>query len=145
MLLNISLVPMTFPELIRSEEELLEQLLLVSQRQIEIVEMGNANVLVYHLGRRQRLWQEFERLEQQLTPHKGIPAEQRIWKNADERQQTEKALNRCKILLEKIMENDQISLAKTAELKDKVEKDLRRVQLAASVAPAYLKQSQIQQ
>ena len=135
---------MTFFELIRGEEELLKRLLLVSQRQLEIVDMGNASVLVQHLEQRERLWQEFELLERQLAPHKGIPPEMRVWKSAEERQLTELSLNRCKTLLEEIMANDQISLAKAAEQKDKAEKDLRRVQLATTVAPAYAKQSQIQ-
>ena len=106
--------------------------------------MGNAAVLVQHLEQRNRLWQEFELLERQLTPHKGIPSENRIWNSAEERQLTEMSLNRCKTLLEKIMANDQISLDKAAEQKDKAEKDLRRVQLATTVVPAYAKQSLIQ-
>ena len=136
---------MTFSELIRGEEELLKRLLLVSQRQLEIVDMGNASILVQYLGQRERLWHEFELLEQQLAPHKGIPPEKRIWRNAEERQLTESALNRCKVLLEEIMANDQISLVKAAEQKDKAEKDLRRVQLSKNVVPAYAKQSRLQQ
>ena len=134
---------MTFSELIHCEEELLKRLLMVSKRQLEIVELGNAGVLVEHLGRRERLWHEFELLEEQLTPHKGIPPEQRVWKNPEERQQTEAALNRCKGLLDEIMATDEISLAKAAKLKDEAEKNLRRVQLSKPVAPAYMKQSQL--
>ena len=135
---------MSFSELIRNEEELLKRLLSVSQRQVEIVDMGNATVLVQHLEQRERLWQEFELLERQLMPHKGVPPERRVWKSAEERQLTELSLNRCKMLLEEIMANDQISFAKATEQKDKAEKDLRRVQLATTVAPAYAKQSQMQ-
>jgi hypothetical protein len=135
---------MTFTELILSEEELLKRLLLVSQRQLDIVDMGNAGVLVQFLVQRERLWNEFEQLEQQLAPHKRIPPEEREWKSNEERQLTELAVNRCKTLLEKIMANDEISLEKAAAQKDKAEKDLRRVQLAATVAPAYAKQSQMQ-
>jgi len=135
---------MSFFELIRSEEELLKRLLLFSQRQVEIVNLGNASVLVQHLGQRERLWQEFELLEQQLAPHKGIPPENRIWQSPEERQMTEVALNHCKTLLEEILANDQISLLKAAELKDKAEQDLRRVQLSKNVVPAYAKQSQLQ-
>ena len=135
---------MSFPELIRGEEDVLKRLLAVSQRQLEIVESGNATVLIEHLGQRQQLWHEFERLEQQLVPHKGIRPEHRVWKNAEERQQTEAVLNRCKELLEQILVNDQISMEKTAAHRDKVGSQLRRMQQVATVAPAYLKQSQIQ-
>ena len=135
---------MSFSELIRSEEELLQRLLVVSQRQLEIVELGNSSLLVQHLTRRERLWNEFELLEQKLTPFKGIPAEKRVWESADERLLTESALNHCKTLLEEIMANDQISLEKAAELRDKAEKDMRRVQLSKNVVPAYAKQSQLQ-
>jgi hypothetical protein len=135
----------SFSELIHSEEALLRRLLVVSQRQTEIVDLGNATVLIQYLEQRDRLWHEFELLEQQLAPHKGIPSDKRTWKSAEERQLTESALNRCKDLLEQIMANDQISLSKASEQKDKAEKDLRRVQLAKTAAPAYAKQSQLKQ
>jgi len=131
----------SFAELIRNEEEILKRLLLVSQRQLEIVEEGNVTVLIQHLGARQQLWSEFELLEQQLGPHKGIAPESRVWQSAAERQLTESALNRCKELLERILENDQICLTKTAAQKDEVEKQLNRVQRGGNVALAYLKQS----
>ena len=131
----------SFAELIRSEEEILQRLLLVSQRQLEIVEAGNITVLIQYLGMRQQLWGEFELLEQQLGPHKGIAPESRSWKSAAERQLTESALNRCKDLLEKILENDQICLTKTAAQKDEVEKQLHRVQRGGNVALAYMRQS----
>jgi len=134
---------MTFSELIRSEEELLKRLLLVSQRQLELVEEGNVTVLIQHLGQRQQLWNEFEFLEQQLAPHKGIPPEHRVWRNAEERQMTEVSLNRCKELLEKILENDQACLTKTATQKEEVEGQLQRIQRGAPVATAYGRQSQL--
>lgn len=135
---------MSFSELIRSEKELLQRLLLISQRQLEIVDMGNSSLLVQHLQQRERLWGEFEFLEQKLAPYKGIAPEKRVWESAEERLLTELALNHCKTLLEEIIANDQISLMKAAELKDKAEKDLRRVQLSKNVVPAYSKQSQLQ-
>jgi len=53
-------------------------------------------------------------------------------------------VNRCKELLLEIYANNQKSLTIGEELKEKVEKDLRRVQQAKNAAPAYMKQSQIQ-
>ena len=135
---------MTFSELIRSEEELLKRLLLVSQRQLELVEEGNVTTLIQHLGQRQQLWNEFELLERQLAPHKGIPPENRVWRNANERQMTEASLNRCKDLLEKILEIDQMSLTKTAAQKDEVEGRLQRIQRGARPSIEYERQSQLQ-
>ena len=135
---------MYFSELIRREEELLKRLLLVSQRQLEIVQSGNGTLLIQHLGQRERLWSEFEQLEVQLAPYKGILPERRVWRSAEERNLTEAALNRCKTLLTQIMANDEISLAKTAEQKDKAEQDLRRIQLTKPVVTEYLKQSRQQ-
>ena len=135
---------MSFSELIRSEEELLQRLLLVSQRQVELVNEGNVTALIQHLGQRQKLWNEFELLEQQLAPHKGVPPERRVWKSPEERQLTEMALNRCKDLMERILANDQISLTTTAAQKDEVEEQLRRVQRSTTAATGYLKQSQLQ-
>ena len=134
---------MSFSELIRSQEEFLQRLLLVSLRQIELANEGNATLLKHHVEQREKLWEEFVLLDQQLAPHKGIPPESRVWKNPEEKQQTEEAVNRCKELLDKILENDQISFTKTAELKDKLEQDLRRVQLATPAVSGYLKQSRL--
>jgi len=135
---------MSFSELIQSEEELLKRLLLVSQRQLELVQAGNVTMLIQHLGQRQQLWNEFELLEQQLVPYKGVPSERRVWKSAEERQITEAALNRCKDLMEQILEIDQKSLTMTAAQKDEIEEQLHRVQRATTVAPAYQKQSHMQ-
>jgi len=135
---------MSFPELIRSEEELLMRLLLVSQQQVEIVDASSETVLLEFLGQRHKLWSEFELLEQQLAPHKGIPPESRVWKSDEERQTTALALNRCKDLMERILANDQMSLTKAAARRDEVVAQLRRVQQATTAVPAYAKQSQLQ-
>jgi len=135
---------MTFPELIRSKEEILKRLLIVSQRQLKLVQEGDATVLIQHLGQRQQLWNEFELLEKQLEPHKGIPPERRVWKSAEERQMTEAALNRCKVLMEQILANDQESITITAAAKDEMEARLSQVQRAPTVVTEYLKQSRQQ-
>ena len=134
---------MSFSELIRSEEEFLKRLLLVSRRQLEIVELGNASVLLQFMTQRERLGNEFDRLEKQLAPHKGIPPEKRVWNSHEERQITESALKRCEELMKEILANDEISMAKMELLKDRAENDLRRVQLAKTAAPAYARQSQL--
>jgi hypothetical protein len=95
------------------------------------------------LAQRERLWNEFVLLQQQIALHNKIPPEQRVWNSTEERQWTELARNRCETLLAEIMANDEISMIKAVELKDRAEKDLRRVQLATTVAPAYAKQSQL--
>jgi len=135
---------MTFPELIRSQEDLLRRLLAASQQQVEVVERGDATFLDQFLRQSSRLWVEFELLDQQLAPHKGLPPEQRVWKNSEERRQTELTVKRCEELFQEIIANVQISLTKGEELNEKVKKDLRRVQQAKSAAPAYAKQSQMQ-
>ena len=136
---------MTFPELIQSQEEILRRLLLVSQHQLEIVEQGDPTILVMYLEQRGQLWGEFEVLQEQLAPHKGVPPEQRVWNNAEERRLTELAMKHCEELLKEILMNDQISMAAAEELKKKVEQDLRRVQVAKTAAPGYARQSLIQQ
>ena len=114
-------------------------MLLLSEYQIDIVDKGDPSILVMHLEQRGRLWCEFEILEQQLAPHKGIPMENRTWEDTDERQLTEQSLKRCQELLEEIMANDQVSLKKAEELKDRVEKDLRRVQVGKTAVTGYSK------
>jgi len=132
---------MTFPELIRSEEEILKRLLIVSQRQLKLVQEGDATVLLQHLGQRQQLWNEFESLERQLEPHKGIPPERRVWKNAEERQMTEATLGRCKAFMEQILATDQESITTTAAAKNEMGAKLNQVQRAPTVVAEYLKQS----
>ena len=142
---------MTFSELLRSEEEILKRLLIVSQRQLELVQAEDVAVLIQHLGQSVKLWNEFELLEQQLEPHKGIPQEQRKWNSADERQMTEATLNRCKSLMKQILENDQVSLttmaAKKEEMaakKEEMEAKLNQVHRKKDVVMEYTKQSRQQ-
>ena len=132
---------MTFSKLIRSQEALLHRLLVVSQRQLELAKDGNVTILTQHLEQRLLLWNEFEVLEQQLAPHKGVPSEEREWKSAEERQMTEVALNRCKELMEQILAIDQTSLETVTVKKDEVGEQVRRIQQGAPVADAYRKQS----
>jgi len=132
---------MSFSELIRNEEELLRRLLLVSQRQLEIVQSGDGTSLLLHLGKRQQLWNEFELLEQQLAPYKGIPPERRVWKSAEERAMTEAALNRCKELMAEMLAYDESSMTQAAAHKDEAAEQLRRIQQNGSVAVAYGRQS----
>jgi hypothetical protein len=136
-------IPMTFSELIRCEEEVLTRLLRGSRRMLELVRDCNMTTLIQHLGQRQQILNEFDVLERQLEPYKGIPPEQRVWKNAEERQMTESALDRCKMLLDEIVAIDQESITMTATHKDEVEGQLRRVQRGSTVAPAYMTQSQL--
>jgi len=132
---------MTFSELIRSEEEVLKRLLIVSQRQVALVQEGDATVLIQHLGRREQLWKEFELLEKQLEPYKGIPPEQRRWKNTEERQTTEATLDRCKAYMEQILANDQVSLTTMAAAKDEREGKLDQVRRGQNAAIEYGRQS----
>ena len=133
----------TFPELIRSEEEMLKRLLLVSQRQMEVVEEGDFTVqLPYLLGKWQQLWNEFELLDRQLAPHKETLPENRVWKSMAERQITEFAQDRCKELLKTILDNYQICLTKMAAQKDEVAAQLRRIQRGGNTALGYMRQSQ---
>lgn len=134
---------MPFADLIYREEELLKRLLFVSQRQLELANDGNVTLLIQHLGNRQKLWNEFEILEEQLAPYRGIPAEKRAWKSAEERLMTESALERCKKIMEEILVNDEMCLTTTAAKKEEVETQLHRIRRGSTVAPAYLKQSQL--
>jgi len=131
---------MTFPELIRGQEEVLRRVLQASERQITIVEQGNPTILIEHLGQRKRLWAEFEVLDEQLAPHKGIPPERRIWRNLEERHATEASLARCTILLSEIMTNDETSFAKAVEIKDEREKDLLRIRRGRNAVAGYARQ-----
>jgi hypothetical protein len=134
---------MTFSELIHDEEELLKRLLIVSERQLDIVHEGNVTNLIQHLGQRQQLWNMFEELEEQLAPHKKILPENRVWNNPEERQTTEHTLQRCKELMERILANDSISLKVMESQKNDVELQLRRVQQSSAVVPAYAKHSRM--
>ena len=107
-------------ELIRNEEELLKRLLVVSLLQLELVQDGNMILLIQHLGLRQQLWNDFEALEQQLEPYKGIPPKRWDWQSTEERQLTVSALNRCRELMEKIRGNDLMSMMLLAKQKDKL-------------------------
>ncbi|GHT44533.1 hypothetical protein FACS189454_02230 [Planctomycetales bacterium] len=132
-----------FSILIHKEEELLKRLLLVSQKQMEIVREGNMTLLLEHLAQRQQLWNEFEELEEELKEHKAVPPEQRVWKTESEKQQTETSLNNCKVLLAEILVNDDISLNETATQKNEIEAQLKRVGRARNVVTAYVKHSNI--
>jgi hypothetical protein len=128
-----------FAELLKKKEEMLQRLLPVSQRQLELVRRENVSDLLQHLGQKSKLLDELEALEKQLVPFKEIPVEQRTWKNETERSTAQTALEHCNELLKQIITLETQSTEEHAAQKVTVERELYRSRQAGQIHNAYFR------
>ena len=131
----------SLPELIRAREATLERLLLVSERQLRIVQEGNVSLLLQLLGHKQKLFGEFERIERKLDPHRNIPPEARRWSSEAERKEAEIAIAHCDQLLAEILRFDEQSVQVMSSQKSMVADQIRRVRQGSRLHAAYAKQN----
>ncbi len=131
----------TFSELIRLREGILMRLVPISERQREIVESGDVSLLMELLGRKFKVFEEFERTEQQLAPFKDIPPEERIWDSEEERLRTAKSIEHSKELIAEILRNDERSTGLMAQQKDELAEQIRRMDQGNRMQVGYAKQS----
>ncbi len=126
-----------FSDLIRAKEKILERLLPISERQLKLVREGDVSLLLQLLGQKQKMFDEFEKIERRLAPHRDVPPESRRWKSEKERVDTEAAIARCTERLAEILRLDEQSMQEMSEQKTAVEEQVRRLHQGSRLHAAY--------
>ncbi len=119
--------PETFSELIRQKENILQRLVPISKRQLELVRNGDSALLLKFLQRKLAVMDEFEEIERRLTPLRDIPPEDRTWTSEREREETRKAIKRCEECLAAIIANDAMSTNELANVTEDIKSQLRQI------------------
>ena len=89
--------------LIDRKHEVLRQLLLLAQRQYQVVNQGEMGTLISILAAKQRMLNELQTVETELAPFREQDPESRRWCAAGERQRVRGVAGQCEAILREIV------------------------------------------
>lgn len=127
--------------IMQRRKTVLEVLLMVSEKQLKLVEIGDITTLLKLLARKQRYLDDLESVERSLDPHRGIAPEDRTWESEEERIECSSTIAKCDQLLAAIMELDKMSEQELGRQKDATQAQLQRTQSQGRAASAYARQN----
>lgn len=90
-------------ELIDRKHEVLRQLLLLAQRQHEVVSQGEMGRLLSVLASKQRMLHALQSVEAELSPFRQQDPESRLWRTAGQRQRVRGVVEQCEAMLGEIV------------------------------------------
>ena len=125
----------------QSRASLLEQMLRISEKQLNAAKNGDVTILLEILARKQRAFEMFEELERQLDPHRNVEPQDRQWDCEQDRLDCDAANRQCKKLLEDILTLDTQSEAELARQKDEAHRQLQVIDTSGKAATAYARQN----
>ena len=119
----------------------LEQILSLSEKQLNLVQLGDTTLLLELLARKQKMFETFETLEQQLDPYRNIEPQDRRWESEQERRDCETAILQCNELLAAVLELDQQSIPEFAQQKDEIQRKLKTMGTSGKAGAVYARQN----
>ncbi|MGL6226142.1 MAG: hypothetical protein ACRC10_05900 [Thermoguttaceae bacterium] len=128
-------------QIMRDRVQVLEQILMVSEKQHGLVQRNDITTLLKILARKQKFLENLDQLERALDPFRDIDPRDRYWQTEQERLDCERAINRSQELLSQILEWDRQSETILEKMKQQTQLDLKRLDCGAKVAGAYARQN----
>lgn len=130
----------TLSELIAKRLAIIERIVELSQKQLEVVRNGEISVLLGLLGLKQKFLGELGNIERELDPFRNEKPEDRVWTEESKRERCEATIKYCEELLAYVMELDALSEREISEKKDRTEERLKKLDQGTTVHNAYAKQ-----
>lgn len=96
-------------ELIHSKRLCLEELQVMSRRQMELIESDQMSVLLALLSQKHETLVELQRIERKLDPFRSQAPESRRWRNEESRRRCAEELRACEALLAEIIHREKAS------------------------------------
>jgi hypothetical protein len=124
-------------KLVDLKVSLLERVLMLGQKQLELIENQDYGELLKMLGLKQRLLGGLQNVEQGLMPFRNQDASQRIWQSPEDRASCERNLQRCEELLRIVLAQEEQSELRMATRRDDTARQLQDLHSAAEVQGAY--------
>jgi hypothetical protein len=123
--------------LIAAKLQVLQVLVRISRRQLELIDAGEMTALVKLLASKQTVMNQLQSLEQKLAPFRDDDPDQRAWRSPAERAECQTRAEQARLLLaEAIKLEKQAEQAMVAQ-RDAVAAALAAVQLACDAKAAY--------
>lgn len=98
-------------DLIAAKLQVVELLLGLARRQLELAEQAEMTALLKVLAAKQTVLDQLQRLERQLDPYREQDPERRIWRSIADRQRCQQQMDQCGQVL-----NDVMALEKQGEV-----------------------------
>ena len=130
-------------QIVQAQIPLLEQMLRLSEKQLNLVQLSDMTLLLQLLAQKQKVYEMFEALRRQLDPYQDIKPQDRKWESEQERLDCEAAIQTSKELLAAIMELDRQSESDLARQKDEIQRQMRKMDTSGKAAVVYAKQNVI--
>ena len=132
---------MTLTQILESQVSVLEQMLLISEKQLHIVQLEDMTLLLQLLGRKDKMCEAFKELERQLEPYKNIEPQDRKWESEQERLACDAVVRRRRELRDAILELDRQSETELARQMHDTQKQMRKMDTSGKAAAVYVKQN----
>ena len=125
-------------DLIGKKHDILTQIRQLTQRQSEIVGVGDMSKLLSLLAAKQQLLTDLQQVEAQLDPFRDDDPETRVWRSPAARQQTRETAEHCDALLKEIMQLEKECEGQLVHRRDEAAAALQGVHTAVHARQAYL-------
>jgi flagellar biosynthesis/type III secretory pathway chaperone len=123
--------------LIATKQQVLEILVRLSRKQIELIGGGDMTTLLKLLAGKQTVMTQLQTLEHELAPFRDEDPERRAWASAAERAACQTRAERCNILLAEAMQLEQRAEAAMVERRDATQAALTHMNHAHDAHAAY--------
>jgi FlgN protein. len=116
---------------------LVELLVRLARRQLELIQVGEMNGLIKLLSAKQTTLRHLQEVERQLDPYRNEDPERRVWRSGTERSACQLQAERCNALLAETMELEKQGEAAMVLRRDFAAASLAAAQTAADARTAY--------
>ena len=124
-------------ELIAARLQVVELLVGLARRQLELAEQAEMAALLKVLAAKQTVLDQLQRLERQLDPYREQDPERRIWRSAADRQRCQQQMDQCGQVLNEVMALEKQGEAALVRRRQAAAFALEQVQSATDARTAY--------
>jgi hypothetical protein len=124
-------------ELIAAKQQVVELLVGLAQRQLDLAEQPEMAPLLKLLAAKQTVLDQLQRLERELDPYRTQDPDQRVWRNPADRQRCQAQADRCGLLLSQAMSLEKQGEAALLRRRQAAAAALEEAQSAADARTAY--------
>jgi hypothetical protein len=123
--------------LVAAKHQVLEVLVRLSQRQVEVIGAGDMTLLMKLLAGKQTVMTQLQTIERELSPFRDEDPETRTWRSPGERAACQARAEQCNALLAKAMELEKRAEAAMVDRRDAAAVALAAIQSGTDAKAAY--------
>lgn len=125
-------------QLIAAKRQVLEQVRILTEKQLEIIASGNATSLMRVLNAKERLIVNWQKLETQLEPYREEDPEARVWRTPQDRVRCGADVDECQLIIKNIVAMEEKGLGEMVEKRGRVSTQIHDAHNAARARSAYM-------